>query len=140
MSGSIKTPIFGLFDVFGVMAIESVVEIDPLIPEVTPPFGAWTVILESNATCLFCHMLDCLAEVEVITPSLEFACKRDDVEKNAFIIEWGTYCYRVMPLGLKNRGTTYKRIATTLFHDTMHRDVEVYIDDMIVNPEIKQIT
>ena len=61
----------------------------------------------------------------------------DDMEKNAFIIEWGTYCYRVMPLGLKNRGTTYKRIATTLFHDMMHRDVEVYIDDMIVKSRDK---
>ncbi|RVW12628.1 hypothetical protein CK203_115695 [Vitis vinifera] len=27
---------------------------------------------------------------------------------------------------------TYQRAATTLFHDMMHRDVEVYVDDMIV--------
>ncbi|RVW66367.1 Retrovirus-related Pol polyprotein from transposon 17.6 [Vitis vinifera] len=46
--------------------------------------------------------------------------------------EWGTYCYRVMPFGLKNAGTTYQRAATILFHDMMHRDVEVYVDDMIV--------
>ncbi|RVW86747.1 Retrovirus-related Pol polyprotein from transposon opus [Vitis vinifera] len=46
--------------------------------------------------------------------------------------EWGTYCYRVMPFGLKNAGATYQRAATTLFHDMMHRDVEVYVDDMIV--------
>ncbi|RVW59790.1 Gag-Pol polyprotein [Vitis vinifera] len=44
----------------------------------------------------------------------------------------GTYCYRVMPFGLKNAGATYQRAATTLFHDMMHRDVEVYVDDMIV--------
>ncbi|RVW20218.1 Retrovirus-related Pol polyprotein from transposon 297 [Vitis vinifera] len=30
------------------------------------------------------------------------------------------------------QGTTYQRIATTLFHDIMHRDVEVYVDDMIL--------
>ncbi|RVW64710.1 hypothetical protein CK203_058020 [Vitis vinifera] len=40
---------------------------------------------------------------------------------------------RVMPFGLKNAGATYQRAATTLFHDMMHRDVEVYVDDMIVN-------
>ncbi|WJZ90916.1 hypothetical protein VitviT2T_010031 [Vitis vinifera] len=40
--------------------------------------------------------------------------------------------YRVMPFGLKNAGATYQRAATTLFHDMMHRDVEVYVDDMIV--------
>ena len=56
----------------------------------------------------------------------------EHMEKTAFITEWGTYCYRVMPFGLKNAGATYQRAATTLFHDMMHRDVEVYVDDMIV--------
>ena len=56
----------------------------------------------------------------------------EDREKTSFITEWGTYCYRVMPFGLKNAGATYQRVATTLFHDMMHRDVEVYVDDMIV--------
>ena len=56
----------------------------------------------------------------------------EDREKTSFITEWGTYCYRVMSFGLKNAGDTYQRAATTLFHDMMHRDVEVYVDDMIV--------
>ena len=54
------------------------------------------------------------------------------MEKTFFIIEWGTYCYRFMPFGLKNAGTTYQRAATTLFHDMMHQDVEVYVNNMIV--------
>ena len=37
-----------------------------------------------------------------------------------------------MPFGLKNAEATYQRAATTLFHDMMHRDVEVYVDDMIM--------
>ncbi|KAL6312053.1 hypothetical protein AAG906_027256 [Vitis piasezkii] len=56
----------------------------------------------------------------------------EDMEKKSFITKWGTYCYRVMPFGLKNVGATYQRATTTLFHDMMHRDVEVYVDDMIV--------
>ena len=56
----------------------------------------------------------------------------EDMEKTSFITEWGTYCYRVMPFELKNVGATYQRAATTLFHDMMHWDVEVYVDDMIV--------
>ena len=59
----------------------------------------------------------------------------DDIEKTSFIIEWGTYCYRVMPFGLKNAGATYQRVVTTLFHDMMHRDVDVYVDDMIVKSQ-----
>ena len=56
----------------------------------------------------------------------------EDMEKTSFITKWGTYCYRLMPFGLKNAGATYQRAATTLFHDMMHKDVEVYVNDMIV--------
>ena len=56
----------------------------------------------------------------------------EDMEKTTFITKWGTYCYKVMPFGLKNAEATYQRATTTLFHDMMHRDVEVYVDDMIV--------
>ena len=37
-----------------------------------------------------------------------------------------------MSFGLKNARATYQRMATTLFHDMMHNEVEVYVDDMIV--------
>ena len=40
-----------------------------------------------------------------------------------------------MPFGLKNAGATYQRAATILFLDMMHRDVEVYVDDMIVKSQ-----
>ena len=56
----------------------------------------------------------------------------EDMEKTSFITEWGTYCYRVMPFGLKNVGATYQRVATTLFHDMMHKDVVLYVDETIV--------
>ena len=58
-----------------------------------------------------------------------------DMEKTTFITEWGTYCYRVMPFGLKNIRATYQRAATTLFHDMLHRNVEVYVDDMIMKSQ-----
>ena len=61
----------------------------------------------------------------------------EDREKTTFIIEWGTYCYKFMSFGLKNVGATYQWAATTLFHDMMHRGVEVYVDDMIVKSRDK---
>ncbi|KAL6322892.1 hypothetical protein AAG906_021026 [Vitis piasezkii] len=39
---------------------------------------------------------------------------------------------RIMLFRLKNAGATYQRVTTTLFYDMMHRDVKVYVDDMIV--------
>ncbi|XP_049373001.1 uncharacterized protein LOC125837979 [Solanum verrucosum] len=55
-----------------------------------------------------------------------------DAEKTAFTTPWGTYCYRVMPFGLKNVGETYMRAMTTMFHDMMHKEIEVYVDDVII--------
>jgi hypothetical protein len=36
-----------------------------------------------------------------------------------------------MIFGLKNVGATYQRAMMTLFHDMMHKEIEVYVDDMI---------
>ena len=56
----------------------------------------------------------------------------EDIEKTSFITPWGMYYYKVMPFGLKNVGATYQHAATTLLHDLIHKEVEVYVDDMIV--------
>ncbi|XP_073262690.1 uncharacterized protein [Populus alba] len=55
----------------------------------------------------------------------------EDRAKTTFVTPWGTYCYKVMPFGLKNTGATYQRAMVTLFHDMMHKEIEVYVDDMI---------
>uniref|UniRef100_A0A2N9GE52 Reverse transcriptase domain-containing protein n=1 Tax=Fagus sylvatica TaxID=28930 RepID=A0A2N9GE52_FAGSY len=44
----------------------------------------------------------------------------------------GTYCYKVMPFGLKNAGATYQRMVTKLFGHMIGKTVEVYIDDMLI--------
>ena len=36
-----------------------------------------------------------------------------------------------MPFGLKNAGKTYQRAMVTLFHDMIHKEIEVYVDDLI---------
>ncbi|KAK5784645.1 hypothetical protein PVK06_039171 [Gossypium arboreum] len=36
-----------------------------------------------------------------------------------------------MPFGLKNAGATYQRAMVTLFYDMMHKEIEVYVNDMI---------
>ena len=43
-----------------------------------------------------------------------------------------------MTFGLKNAGATYQRVATTLLHDLIHKEVEVYIDDMIVKSKDRE--
>lgn len=52
-----------------------------------------------------------------------------DQFKNAFNTPWGTFCWVMMPFGLKNVGATYQRAMTLIFHDYMHKILEDYIDD-----------
>ena len=61
-----------------------------------------------------------------------------DMTKTTFTTEWGIYYYTVMPFRLKNARATYQRMATTLLHDMMHNEVEVYVDDMIVKSKDKE--
>nr|XP_027122157.1 uncharacterized protein LOC113739111 [Coffea arabica] len=56
----------------------------------------------------------------------------EDREKTSFITPWGIFCYRVMPFGLKNVGATYQRTITILFHDMIHKEMEAYVDDIII--------
>ncbi|RDX92985.1 Retrovirus-related Pol polyprotein from transposon 17.6, partial [Mucuna pruriens] len=60
----------------------------------------------------------------------------EDKEENT-ITTWGTFCYMVMPFGLKNAKATYQRAMVILFHDIMHKEVEVYVDDMIAKSKMQ---
>uniref|UniRef100_A0A2N9HZB5 RNase H type-1 domain-containing protein n=1 Tax=Fagus sylvatica TaxID=28930 RepID=A0A2N9HZB5_FAGSY len=57
-----------------------------------------------------------------------------DAEKTAFRTPIGNFYYTVMPFGLKNAGATYQRTMTAMFHDMMHREIEDYVDDIVMNP------
>ena len=55
-----------------------------------------------------------------------------DQEKTSFITSQGLFCYKVMPFGLKNAGATYQRLVNHMFRPQIGRNVEVYVDDMLV--------
>ena len=56
----------------------------------------------------------------------------DDQEKTLFVTSQGLFCYRVMPFGLKNAGATYQRLMNRMFASQIRRNVQVYVDDMLV--------
>nr|KYP62828.1 Retrovirus-related Pol polyprotein from transposon 17.6 [Cajanus cajan] len=55
-----------------------------------------------------------------------------DEEKTTFITDSANYCYQVMPFGLKNAGATYQRLMNKVFQHQIGRNMEVYVDDMVV--------
>ncbi|KAL0462415.1 UNVERIFIED_CONTAM: hypothetical protein Slati_0129100 [Sesamum latifolium] len=53
-------------------------------------------------------------------------------EEGQFHHSEGTFCYVAMPFGLKNAGATYQRLVDKIFRPQIGRNVEVYVDDMLV--------
>ena len=60
----------------------------------------------------------------------------DDQEKTAFVTPIGNYHYKVMPFGLKNAGSTYQRMMTKMFESQLGKNIEIYIDDMMVKSKM----
>ncbi|GJW00462.1 reverse transcriptase domain-containing protein [Tanacetum coccineum] len=57
---------------------------------------------------------------------------KDDEEKTAFHTSQGVYCYTKMPFGLKNVGATYQRLVDNAFEGQVGRNLEVYVDDLVI--------
>ena len=55
-----------------------------------------------------------------------------DQEKTSFVTSQGLFYYKVMPFGLKNAGATYQRLMNKMFAQQIGRNVQVYVDDMLV--------
>ena len=57
---------------------------------------------------------------------------KSDQEKMSFITSQGLFCYKVIPFGLTNAGATYQRLVNHMFRPQIGRNMEVYVDDMLV--------
>ena len=62
-----------------------------------------------------------------------------DQEKTSFVTSQGLFCYKVMPFGLKNVGATYQRLVNHMFRPQIGRNVEVYVDDILVKSQDEEI-
>ena len=60
----------------------------------------------------------------------------DDQEKTAFVTPIENYHYKVMPFGLKNARSTYQRMMTRMFESLLGKNIEIYIDDMMVKSKM----
>ena len=54
-----------------------------------------------------------------------------------FVTLAGNYHYKVMPFSLKNVGTTYQRMMTRMFEPQLGKNIEIYIDDIVVKIKAK---
>ncbi|XP_027186278.1 uncharacterized protein [Cicer arietinum] len=90
------------------------------------------ILVDNMALHSLFSFMDCFSRYNQIKMAAQ------DMEKTTSITPWGTFCYKVMPFGLKNVGATYQRAMVTLFHDMIHKGVEVYVDDMIAKSQTEE--
>ncbi|GJV12402.1 reverse transcriptase domain-containing protein [Tanacetum coccineum] len=62
---------------------------------------------------------------------------KEDEEKTTFITNQGIFCYSKMPFGLRNVGATYQRLVDKAFHKQVGRNLEVYVDDLVIKSRTK---
>jgi hypothetical protein len=92
------------------------------------PFGLPRIdqVIDSTAGCDLLCFLDCYFGYHQI------AIEEEDQEKTAFITLFGAYCYTTMSFGLKNASATYQRAIQARFKRQLNKNVEAYVDDMVV--------
>jgi len=92
------------------------------------PFGLPRIdlVIDSTTSCVLLSFLDCYSGYHQI------ALKEEDQIKTMFITLFGAYAYKTMSFRLKNTGATYQRAIQLCFTNQLHRNVEAYVDDVVV--------
>jgi hypothetical protein len=83
-------------------------------------------IIDPTASCELLSFLNTYSGYHQISIAI------DDEEKTAFITPFKIFCYTKMAFGLKNEGATYQKCVHTVLKSQIGRNVEAYIDDIVV--------
>jgi hypothetical protein len=86
-------------------------------------------IIDSTASCELLSFLDAYSGYHQIRLII------NDEEKTTFITSFGIFCYTKMTFGLKNGGATYQKCVHTVLEGQIGRNIEAYIDDIVVKSE-----
>ncbi|KAL0445687.1 UNVERIFIED_CONTAM: Pro-Pol polyprotein [Sesamum latifolium] len=89
-------------------------------------------LVDSTSGCDLLSMMDASQGYHQIMLAPE------DRKRVSFITSSGTFCDVAMPFGLKNTGATYQRLVDKIFRPQIGRNVEVYVDDMLVKSKKAQ--
>ena len=57
---------------------------------------------------------------------------KDASEKTAFVTRYGLFEYTVLPLGLCNAPSTFKRLMNSIIGEYINNFILVYFDDILV--------
>ena len=101
-------------------------DLNKACPKDSYPLPSIDALVDSAAGCKLLSFLDAFSGYNQIK------MHPMDEEKTAFMTERSCYCYKVMPFGLKNAGATYKRLMDKVLAPMLGRNVQAYVDDMVM--------
>ena len=101
-------------------------DLNKACPKDSYPLPRIDTLVDSTAR----HKL--LSFMDTFSSYNQIKMKEEDQEKTSFVTSQGLFCYKVMPFGLKNVGATYQRLMNKMFAQQLGRNVQVYVDDMLV--------
>ena len=101
-------------------------DLNKAYPKDSYPLPKVDVLVDSTAR----HQL--LSFIDAFSRYNQIRMHEADQEKTSFVTSQGLFCYKVMPFSLKNAGVTYQRLMNKMFAQQIGRNVQVYVDDMLV--------
>ena len=63
--------------------------------------------------------------------------RKEDEEFTSFITPFGTYCFVGMAEGLRNAGTIFVRMTSTVLHKKIGKNLLAYVDDIVKAIKVK---
>ena len=73
-----------------------------------------------------------LSFIDAFSGYNQIKMNEENQEKTSFVTSQRLFCYKVMPFRLKNAGAMYQRLMNKMFTHQIGRNVQVYVDDMLV--------
>ncbi|KAL0319786.1 UNVERIFIED_CONTAM: Pro-Pol polyprotein [Sesamum radiatum] len=107
-------------------------DLNKVCPKDSYPLPRIDALIDSTSGCELMSFLDAFQGYNQIRLADE------DQEKTSFVTDQGIFCYNIMPFGLKNAGATYQRLVNNMFREQISKNMEVYIDDMLVKSKRKE--
>jgi len=106
-------------------------DLNKACPKDSYPLPSIDALVDSASGCKMLSFLDVSYGYNHIKMHPRDECK------TGFMTELSCYCYTVMPFGLKNAGTTYQRLMDRVLPPMIGRNVQAYVDDVVVTSRVK---
>ncbi|XP_068463951.1 uncharacterized protein [Phaseolus vulgaris] len=107
-------------------------DLNKACPKDSYPLPNIDALVDSASGCKIMSFLDAFSGYNQIKMHPRDECK------TTFMTETCNYCYKVMPFGLKNAGATYQRLMDKVLAHMLGRNVQAYMDDMVVTSHEKE--